>query len=320
VLQAAAPPAIVRLADLFGDSRAAGPGSCFLYQVAGRPVTIPQGCTGQVVLQQVAPEGVFWYDSAQDQAWGLFVVSDRGKPLADCRTPGGPCLFNIPAGAAPAGAADGGLPVTRQVRLIYDANSFTLLNIGGQRLDISGLSFSNGTQTLHASIWNTPSNTASLYSFPAGIASRSAAERPAAAQPTGCKVRHAWVAVRANQTFWTAAPSRCAPPARRSAPARPRRASAWSTCRKREAGDKRQGGKNTLRPEAAQFCCAGPEKSVEAAGVQASDECCRTSWSWHVNLIPVSLCSTPLSHAERGPGGEVVGIAAYRPCSSNLIR
>lgn len=204
VLQAAAPPTIVRLSDLFGDSRAAGPGSCFLYQVTGRPVTIPQGCTGQVVLQQVAPEGVFWYDSAQAQAWGLFVVSDRGKPLADCRTPGGPCLFNIPAGAAPAGAAGGALPVTRQVRLIYDANSFTLLNIGGQRLDISGLSFSNGTQTLHASVWNTPSNTASLYSFPSGdclqVWPQNVRQQ---AHPTGCKVRHAWVAVRANQTFWT---------------------------------------------------------------------------------------------------------------------
>ncbi len=209
MLQAAAPPSVVLLSDLFGDARAAGPGSCFLYQVidlqvAGSRATIPASCTGLLVIQPVAPEGVFWYDSGQDRPLGLFVVSDRGRMLADCRAPDAPCLFNILAGAPPAGAVGGALPVTRQVRLLYDTDSFALLNIGGQRLDISGLSFTNGTQIMHANVWNTASNTASMYSFPSGdclqVWPQNIRQQD---HPSGCKVRHAWVAVRANQVFWT---------------------------------------------------------------------------------------------------------------------
>lgn len=91
-----------------------------------------------------------------------------------------------------------------QIMLIYSEDVFTLLNIAGFTVDISGLSFTSNTGNLMVSAWDNGFLTASLYAFPAGDCLMAwqvgNGDYP---RPDNCGTRHAWLAVSNSAAFWT---------------------------------------------------------------------------------------------------------------------
>ncbi len=204
-LKPEAPPYSFTLSGAFDGLHQAGMGTCYLYMVEGSALAPPEQCTGTLVIQRVNRVGAFWYNTGDDRPAPLLVFTDRGHLAADCRVPTAGCSFFVEAAPALTGAGDGAAPVAGQIRLIYDANSLSLLNAGEQPLNLYGLSLSDGSRTLSAQIWNTAASTAPLSQLPAadclqvwryGITSQP--------RPSGCRVRQSWVTVEDSETVWTA--------------------------------------------------------------------------------------------------------------------
>ena len=206
-LEADTPPPMIKFSGMFTNMRYVGPGSCYAYVLAGADLPVSDACTGTLVVRPVAADRVFWYDSVRDQPVGLFVLDERGNLLADCRDATAACAFRVAATTPPAASGGAGAPqvVTRRIRLLYDSNSFSVLNISGQRLDLSGMTLTDGTHTMSVDVWTTPNESASVYSFPNSDCFQvwvfGDKQRP---KPSACKVRDAWVTVSASRQFWTA--------------------------------------------------------------------------------------------------------------------
>lgn len=200
-LLAEAPPSVTIFSEAFGGSRFAGPQSCYVFLAAGTAFELPDSCAGLVVLNEVPADAVFWYDSAQGVPSHLFVLSDRGRLLADCPADAGDCTFRVKA--APLGAGDGAAPITRELRLLYDSSSLAVLNNSGQHLNLFGLSMTDGTTTLDMTAWRTGASTASLGAFPTGgclqVWEYGFPRQP---KPPGCDVRHSWITVPPGDGFW----------------------------------------------------------------------------------------------------------------------
>ncbi len=200
-LEAGSPVSVFE--EAFGSTYAA-PGSCFIYVVQGAPLELPATCTGQVVIRQTAPEERFWYDPAREARSGLFMLSGRGRLLANCMEPEAECSFYV-AAASPPSAAGGGGPaiISRRITLLYNPNSFTLVNSSGQNLDLSGLRMTDGTRTFSALTWNSVMRGASLWWFPTGdclqVWEFGASTQP---KPSTCAARQGWTTVQAGQVFW----------------------------------------------------------------------------------------------------------------------
>ncbi len=198
-------PVIWRFSAAFQGMQYAPPNTCFVLLAAGAAFTPPPLCSGPIVLNRIAPEEVFWYDSVNSQRNALFVLNQRGRLLANCQNPAQACGFFLEAAPAPAGAAGGrAARVTRTIQLIYTPDSLTVLNQSGQRLSLRGLELINGTTTLNTTIWNLSASTASIDTFPPGDCLEVwVYGAPPQAKPSSCKVRHAWVTIRASQQVWT---------------------------------------------------------------------------------------------------------------------
>jgi uncharacterized protein YkwD len=204
-LEADTPPPVIKLSGMFPNDRFASPGACYAYVLTGSELPVSDACTGTLIVRSVAPERVFWYDSTRDQPVGLFVLDERGNMLADCRDPAGSCAFRVAATTPPVSGGPGApQPITRRLRLLYNSNSFSLLNISGQTLDISGMTLTDGTHSMNVSVWSTPNDTASIYTLPTGDCFQvwlfGDKQR---SKPSACKVRHAWVTIPASRQFWT---------------------------------------------------------------------------------------------------------------------
>jgi hypothetical protein len=95
------------------------------------------------------------------------------------------------------------------IRLIYDTDSLTLLNVAGRRLDLTGLRFPSDTGLLESTVWDTDFLTERLNNFSDGDCLQVWGLRLNVVQDkiSDCKIRHAWVAVKDTQLFWTNASS-----------------------------------------------------------------------------------------------------------------
>ena len=91
-----------------------------------------------------------------------------------------------------------------EVQLIYDGDSFTLINNADTPLYLEGLYFESASGALAVERWNTEFLSASLAQFPAqgclqvwGLGYSSPL-----LPPNACGVRHAWIAVNDSGAFW----------------------------------------------------------------------------------------------------------------------
>ncbi len=95
-------------------------------------------------------------------------------------------------------------PVSSDIRLIYNADNVTLINVSGRNLDLTGLVFEGSSGTMLVERWDTEFLSRPLNNFPAGDCLQvwglgSQDVRP---QPGECQFRQVWVAVNEMQQFW----------------------------------------------------------------------------------------------------------------------
>jgi hypothetical protein len=200
-----APTAVVPFSEAFDGAQFATPNACFILAVEGTSLDVPEHCTGLVVVKHVAPQDAFWYLPDREMPAPMFVLNMSGGLLANCRDHNEKCTFPVEAAAAPAGVGGGEfVRISNEIRLVYNAASLTLINNGGQPLNLYGLTMRNGNAGFLANTWNRAGLTADLGYFPADdclqvgtLLSGTPRKHP------GCNVRHGWLNVRESQAFWT---------------------------------------------------------------------------------------------------------------------
>jgi hypothetical protein len=199
----------VAFSSAFGGLRGSEPNTCYLYLREGAAFDLPERCTGPVVARHLPAADVFWYNPALESTSGFFAMSASGSLLADCRNTGKVCSFAVEAGAAPEGfGGEGAIPVSTEIRLVYNQRSLTILNNGGQPLDLFGLSIgTDNTTILSVEAWDSGFLTASLGAFPAfdclQVWPLGTFEQPA---PLDCGTRHGWISIQTDEVFWRKGP------------------------------------------------------------------------------------------------------------------
>ncbi len=96
------------------------------------------------------------------------------------------------------------LLILPDIRLVYNADNVTLINVSGYNLDLTGLVFEGSSGTMLAERWDTEFLSRPLNNFPAGDCLQvwglgSQDVRP---QPGECRFRQVWVSVNETQQFW----------------------------------------------------------------------------------------------------------------------
>ncbi len=91
------------------------------------------------------------------------------------------------------------------IRLIYDADSLTLLNVSRRRLDLSTLRFRSDSGLLESTVWDTEFLTERLDNFSDGdcLQAWGLSLDRVLEKVSECDIRHSWVAVKDSQLFWT---------------------------------------------------------------------------------------------------------------------
>ncbi|MEO0563290.1 MAG: CAP domain-containing protein, partial [Chloroflexota bacterium] len=176
----------------------AGPGACFIFAAQGTVIDELESCTGPVSLIRVPPDRMFWYDNVRETLAGFIVLDHKGARLADCRDTTQSCTFEVTSYPFVAGQGPS-RPVSEQIRLIYNRNTFTLINEGGQLLDVADLEFTDGETTFLAFYWETDV----ISELSAGHCLQLAAfGNLGLRKPLACGVRQRWVSVREGEQFW----------------------------------------------------------------------------------------------------------------------
>ncbi len=189
-----------RFSAAFPNQRYALPGTCFVLRVEEAHAALPEACGGAVVLYPVSAADAFWYDNAQERPARMFILSERGRLLSDCRDATSACVFSVAASTSATGRLR---EVSRTIELVYSPSSFALINRGGQFLNLFGLVFTGANGRLPIGIWNISAGSAPLGAFPSDDCLQAwgfgDSRQP---KPTGCNVRHAWTTVGASQKIW----------------------------------------------------------------------------------------------------------------------
>ncbi len=151
--------------------------------------------------------GVFW------QRASLFTVLRFGQPIANCQVSAGECFIDLDSQAEVANIisttsnpqnASSGSTGNFDLLLVYDDNSFTVQNTSSAAIDLSGMGFASSSGLLSVTDWANGFLSTSLSDFPSGDCLQAwplyLTEWPG--KPSGCDIRHAWIAVSDTQTFW----------------------------------------------------------------------------------------------------------------------
>ncbi len=94
-------------------------------------------------------------------------------------------------------------PPPPELRLIYDENSFALINVSGRPLNLTELIFESEAGTLEAMRWNIEFLTQPLSGFTAGDCLQAwGTEITELPPPADCRIRHAWIVVSGDALFW----------------------------------------------------------------------------------------------------------------------
>lgn len=177
----------------------AGPGACFIFATEDAAIIEPENCTGPLSLIRVPPDRVFWYDDAQNALAGFFVVDHLGDPLADCRDVTQPCQFEVEVQPFVPGQGPT-RPVSTQIRLVYNDRAFTLINEGGQTLNVASLELTDGETRFSALAWDSQL----IFELPDDNCLQLAAfGNLSPRKPLACGIRQRWDSVLPDAQFWS---------------------------------------------------------------------------------------------------------------------
>lgn len=152
--------------------------------------------------------GTFWRNAQ------VFTVYRFNEQVTVCTVSLGRCAFNLSdrivqsqQGSSGPSSPDSGQTITTgpaDLRLIYSADSFTVINTSGGNLDMSGLGFASASGALSISRWDNEFLSRPLSDFPPGDCLQAwpmeLEEWPF--KPAACNIRHAWAGVNYAQVFW----------------------------------------------------------------------------------------------------------------------
>lgn len=136
-------------------------------------------------------------------------VATLRSPLPT-NTPGAPVATITPGGAvalvptnAPSGPVAAPPTNNDDLRLLYDFDTFTLINTSGRSLNLSGLIFESLSGAFRAEGWYIPELSQDLRSFaPDGCLQLIAPSGQVGSPPAACETRHAWVRINDQRLFW----------------------------------------------------------------------------------------------------------------------
>lgn len=164
----------------------------------------PAECRWRQVWVAVNDASLFWQDVPR------FSVLRDDAVIALCSTLDGVCDVRLDGQVqvvapsnAPQGGGGGANAGGANVRLIYDADSLTVLNISGAPVSLANLTLTGAQVELSVYAWDNGFLSANLAAFPAGDClqawSVNTLNQP---KPAACDTRHAWVAVRDSALVW----------------------------------------------------------------------------------------------------------------------
>jgi len=150
-----------------------------------------------------AGQGDFWRDAI------VFNVRNGENRIGICEVIRGVCDLSLSGDTqlTEADANNTNVPTTvinPDVRLVYNDDNLTLINISGRTLDLAGLLFTSDTSQMQIDKWQTEFLSASLSGFPAGDCLQvwGLGNNSVRNKPNECDTRHAWIAVGDTFTFW----------------------------------------------------------------------------------------------------------------------
>jgi len=159
---------------------------------------IPEDCAIRHGWVAVNDAQLFWQDVNR-----FFVLND-GDVIGECSVFDGACDVSLEAELRLESDETQLLTTTdRDIRLIFNQDSVTLLNITDAPIDLRGLIFRSGSGRLSIKQWNTEFLTASLGGLPAEdclmVWITEVDEQP---PPFECETRHGWIVATDTEDFW----------------------------------------------------------------------------------------------------------------------
>jgi|GEM_PF-949065 len=161
---------------------------------------MPSECLTRHAWIAVGEEFDFWRNTP------TFNVLRDGRLIAICDVAAGVCDVDLSGeqlSVIPTSAPNTNLPQA-DLRFFYDANSFSLVNVSGRPLDLSGLFFRGETGAMEIGRWETEFLSQPLTNFSANDCLQvwQNTVRDILPQPDICVVRHGWVAIPPDSQFW----------------------------------------------------------------------------------------------------------------------
>jgi len=141
---------------------------------------------------------LFWTEAS------TFLVLNDGNIIAQCVVADGHCDVSLDAEfTLPRTESSLPTPSNRELRLIFNLDSLTIVSLADSPVDLRGLTFQSSGGTLSIQSWDTEFLTSSLSGFPSRDClmawTSEAGEQP---QPVDCETRHGWIVVGDDDDFW----------------------------------------------------------------------------------------------------------------------
>ena len=147
----------------------------------------------------VGESQLFW------KGGSVFFVLNDNEVIAQCVVADSICDISFESRFIP--SSDSSIvPLSsdRDIRLIYNQDSFTLLNIAGEPIDLNGLIFQSSVGKLNIDAWDTEFLTRPLGLFPPSDCLMAWGNgRSEQGIPGDCETRHGWIIVGADEKIWT---------------------------------------------------------------------------------------------------------------------
>ena len=162
----------------------------------------PDECRFRHAWVQVGEEALFW------RGTDTFVVRNGEPTVGSCSVEAGICEVNLSIPIAePTPALPEPVAMTQSaadVRLIYDNNTLSLVNVSGRVLNLSGITFRSSSGVMAIERWDTVSLSQPLSGLTANDCLQvwGLEASDLYPKPDDCEVRHSWIAVGDEFDFW----------------------------------------------------------------------------------------------------------------------